>query len=360
MFIYILLLLVIAGFSIFANVNKSIGPRVIVISTFIVAITLVSGFRDMIGGYDIYIYASYFDRVTIMGNYHDYEFGYYLFNLLIKTLGADRYTFFFLVSLIITFGTFFCVAKYSRYSYLAILILFSKFFLMSFVYLRQGISMAIAWLAIKFALNRQFFRFSFVIFLATLFHKSALLFFIIYFLTDRTISNRNISVLFVISLLLGLTPFVSIVSSFIGETTNSTKLMKYGANNFNVNYLYILEAIFFVIPIFIINKNKINTRKDILFFNICIIYICLLLLTVKDGTAYRYSWVFLIGLTITVPKIISLLENKKIAYLFQTAFILYICLLFVRLLLLWDGGDLLPYKTIFEDYNRNGRWEYME
>lgn len=360
MLIYIFLLLIIALPALFLYSNKTLGVRPIYIWLFIAVISFFSGIRDMIGGYDIYIYASYFDSINTLGNYHNYEYGYYFLSLVINTIGGDRYLFFFIVSLIITIGTFSLIARYSRFSYLAVLIVFSKFFLMSFVYLRQGVSIAIAWLAIKFALNRQFFRFSCTIFMATLFHKSALLFFIIYFLTDRTISNRNISVLFLMSLLLGLSPFISISSSFIGEVASSTKLMKYGTNSFNVNYLYILEAIFFVIPIFMINKNKIYTRKDILFFNICIIYICILLLTIKDGTAYRYSWVFLIGLSITVPKIISLLENKKIAYLYQAAFVLYLSLLYIRLVLLWDGGDFLPYKSIFEDFNRNGRWEFME
>ena len=32
----------------------------------------------------------------------------------------------------------------------------------------------------------------------------------------------------------------------------------------------------------------------------------------------------------------------------------------IRLLFLWDNGDLLPYKAFYLDTERHGRFDYME
>ncbi|NJM78915.1 MAG: hypothetical protein HC854_03475 [Flavobacterium sp.] len=67
---------------------------------------------------------------------------------------------FFACAAIIMLFHFYTVKKYSSIVYFSLFILFCKFFLMSFVYLRQGIAMGVIWFSIRYVLKADFIRFS--------------------------------------------------------------------------------------------------------------------------------------------------------------------------------------------------------
>ena len=106
-------------------------------------ISCVAGLRDMIGGYDVYIYGEFFDGLSLK----DFEDGSYVMNLLfekgytlycyfIHLFTDNRYVFFFITSII----SYLLVSKSMKLCEEIILfslfIFFCKYFLMSFVYVR--------------------------------------------------------------------------------------------------------------------------------------------------------------------------------------------------------------------------------
>ena len=72
----------------------------------------------------------------------------------------------------------------------------------------------------------------------------------------------------------------------------------------------------------------------------------------------RLIWYFLIGFIYVIPNICS--YAGRYIHIIKPMVILYFTLLFFRLLLIWDGGDMMPYKTFLDNNSRNGRWEYLE
>lgn len=47
-------------------------------------------------------------------------------------------------------------------------------------------------------------------------------------------------------------------------------------------------------------------------------------------------------------------------FILSSLWLYFIYLIVFRLLLIWDGGDMMPYKTFLDNNSRNGRWEYLE
>lgn len=124
------------------------------------AVALMTGFRDMIGGYDVYIYAWFFDEIPAIDSlfpwsagdpsvYFRFEPGYLLLNSVIKFFCADAYFYFFTVALL----TYFLIGKaFRRYPFFvfAFFLFFAKFFIVGFVYTRQFIAMGIVWWSLRF------------------------------------------------------------------------------------------------------------------------------------------------------------------------------------------------------------------
>lgn len=92
------------------------------------AVALMTGFRDMIGGYDIYIYAWFFEEVPAIDGlfswsggtpsvYFYFEPGYLVLNSVVKFFCADTYFYFFTVALL----TYFLIGKaFRRYPFFCI------------------------------------------------------------------------------------------------------------------------------------------------------------------------------------------------------------------------------------------------
>jgi hypothetical protein len=146
-------------------------------------ISFVVGFRYEVGvdwqGYkDGFIaiknnlYLSYTDQY--------WEFAYLYINKIIAELGLSSEWMFFTVAFI----SWYFIFKSINQKLLPLLIFFlfvDEYFFWSMNGVRQFAAMAIWLVAIKQIINKKFFKFVFFIFIASLFHKSALLLFPFYF-----------------------------------------------------------------------------------------------------------------------------------------------------------------------------------
>lgn len=172
----------------------------------------VVGLRDMIGGYDVYIYGDFFDSLSLKDFSSNtyfmaflFEKGYALYCYFIHCFTNNRYIFFLITALLSYYLVFKSFRVLDKILLFALFIFFCKYFLMSFVYVRQFLAMGIVWLAVPFIINRNFLKFSIVVLLASTLHTSAVIFFPTYFICKYQYS-RNILVWgIVVSILLGLT-----------------------------------------------------------------------------------------------------------------------------------------------------------
>lgn len=332
--------------------NKKLGLPLLIVGVFLSI--LISGFRDMVGGYDIYIYASYYENIKIFGNRYSYEYGYYLFNEFLYAINSNRHFLFFIVASIVGFAQFFLTKKLSPKLYAVVcFIIFCKLYFYSFVYIRQILSVVIIWYSILQLTKGEKGKFFLLVVLASFFHKSAIIFLPLILMNDL-ISKKGMYFFYFSSLALGLigsAKIFAIIGGDIGGTGSSTES--------GVNYLYGLESVLiFIWLLFIRRRYQSSDIKQKIIFNISLFYTCFILLTLKDATAVRMSWYFLLAPALLISYD---LESKFKGYkiLFSVT-IIYFSLLFFRIMFVWDGGDFMPYKSIFESEPRNGRWEILE
>lgn len=332
--------------------SKKLGLPLIIIGVFLSV--LISGFRDMVGGYDVYIYASYYENIKIFGNRYSYEYGYYLFNEFLYAINSNRHFLFFIVASIVGFSQFSLTKRLSPKLYAVVcFIIFCKLYFYSFVYIRQILSVTIIWFSIVQLIEREKGKFFLLVLLASFFHKSAIVFLPLILMNDL-VSKKGMCFFYFFSVILGLIGSAKIFTIIGGDIRGTGSSIESG-----VNYLYGLESLLiFIWLLFIRRRYQSNEIKQKIIFNISLFYTCFILLTLRDATAVRMSWYFLLAPALLISYD---LESKFKGYkiLFSVT-IIYFSLLFFRIMFVWDGGDFMPYKSIFESEPRNGRWETLE
>lgn len=320
--------------------------------TYLIIIILFSGFRDMIGGYDIYIYGDIFESKKF--EYPALEKGYLLYNNVLSFFSNDRQFLFFVTSLLIGVLHYLIIQKFSPVLSFSLFILFCKFYLMSFVYLRQGLAMGIIWLSIPYIQKRKFLIFLLLSFLAYSFHKSSIIFLPTYFLYNIKIKNKQLIIILGVMLFISLTPLKIIFSPLISRIKEESFSFEYP-----LNYFYIIEILLILFTMLKYNAND-NDEKLNFIRNGLFLYLLTTCIGLNNSTFIRLNWYFLIFLCLYLPYVYISIKNLKIKNLAKKLIYCYFALLFLRLLLIWDGGDFLPYKSIFQNFERHGRWEYLE
>ena len=319
----------------------------------------VNSFRDMIGGYDIYIYSQYFDNVLENGNFLNYELGFYYLNVILNYVYADRYFFFAILGLIFILSFYiFSVKVTKKLSFLVFFLVFCKLYFYSFVYLRQMFAVILVWFSFYFILekNKKYFIIFFVA--ACLFHVSAAIAFFAFFM-KKIFNIKTLILLFILGLVLGFFVNTQQLFMLLGGFFDNQRLISNSGNENAINYFYFLEAtLIFIWLLARYDFYKKQEYKMQIVFNLCVVYVLFNLLTISDATALRMSWFFLIGpILFFVSELNSNIKGKNILFFF---IIIYFSLIFLRIMFVWDGGDFIPYKSIFEDGPRFGRWEFLE
>lgn len=131
------------------------------------------------------------------------EPGYILLNSIIKTLGGSIDAVFF-VSVAFTIIVLFCVFKrYSFFCALAVMLYMRYGYLQTnMMFVRQGIAISILFFSYKYIILRRPVKFFLSVFIATMFHSSAILSVCFYFIIYREYSNFIIILSIIVSLCL--------------------------------------------------------------------------------------------------------------------------------------------------------------
>lgn len=323
--------------------------------------TFISAFRDMIGGYDIYIYAQYYENIKY--KILPYEYGYYLYNVFLHYIDSNRQFLFIITALIFTLG----LNKLSKikninlscnvYS-IVCFIIFCKLYFYTFVYLRQVLAVLIIWWGLYQLINNKKYLFILAVIFAANFHISALIAMPLFFMKTKMKFNKFI-IIYIIGLVFGVIFNMQTLFSFLGGVVENERIQAGQNNAIQSNYFYVGEATLLFLWMMINYKNYIKYDRDkIIIFNISLYYVFLVLITVKDATAVRMAWYFLIGPAWLIAYNIG--TKFKGYRVFCLIIICYFSIVFFRTMFLWDGGDFLPYKSIYSDISRHSRWEYLE
>lgn len=305
---------------------------------------------------------SYFDDILpsiLVG----FEPGYTLFVYLIK-LFSNNYTLFLFLHSILYFSLIFIsIKRLSPYFFTSLLI----FYCSTLGYLgsnRQLLSIAICFTSLPYIVDRNYLKFTLIVFFASMFHLTAIIFFIFYFLNAR-IKLQWLFIILISSIIIGYSSLPIYIFSYIGNLIGGVSLSKsdFYINNaedsLSNNALGLFGAVKRLILLFIfyINLSRINkiSKYYNLIFNGFFIGILIyflfsnsLIIIVNRGSLY-FSFLECILISYNF----LLFRNIKLRVLF---FLIYI---FYSITIYWQSVSshfdlFVPYKGIFynTEYNR--------
>ena len=328
---------------------------------FVALIVCVAGFRDMIGGFDVYIYGEVYEIDNIrMFLYPNFEFGFKLYYWVLKLFSEKREFLFFVSSLVFLGGHAYIIKKWSPFVYLSLFIYFSKFFLYSFVYVRQGIALFIAWYAIRYLVSKQYLVFGLFLVFIFFFHKSGLIYAPILLVAHWKLSGWKLGLLTAIVLVVGISPIGSAVFSLLASQTENRKLLLYSDQVSGINFFYLLEVFLIIILALVYRKNFYKEIYSTVIFNGLVLYIFVILISLTNATFIRLGWYYYIFMVLALGCIYGYIKDVKLRLAYKMLIFLYFSLSYFRQLTLLTAGDLVPYKTIFETWDRNGDSEHYE
>lgn len=332
------------------KLSNKLGQRQNVIFLFCSFLILVffSGFRgDFTSDYKNY--ASLFhtynlyswpDVLTI--NFYQ-EKGYVVFSRLIGEFTSDPMYLMLCSSILIVLLFFKEIKRESRTVWLSILLFINiGAYYTSFNIMRHIMAVAIIFAGSKFIYNRKFLKFLATVFIASLFHTTAIVFIPFYFILDVKYNKRNF---------IGITVGSIITTIFIRDILNIIfrfGFQRYANYEFGITGLNLTSA---VVPISILlfvlfHKNLINLNeiKTKIWFNATFYYAIFTILGLRIQMIQRFSEFFTPYILLLIPLVISNIKNKnqKIIYYY-----LIVTLLIAYNYITLSGTGYDPYYFIW-------------
>lgn len=390
MYLYIILTAALVGALIYEqNACPAYSPRARGFGAFALVffMGLIVGLRDMMGGYDVDIYAYTFESLaqnqefsldmffklgsqeeTAMGQ----EPGWLLYNRALGFFTGDRYAFFFVTAMLCYLALFRHLRKFAPYFFFALLIIFCRQFLQSFIYMRQFMACMVVWFALDFAIKRKLLPFLLIVWLAMNIHISGFLFLIVYPLARWKMPPWIMLGGFAAALAMGLTPgFGALLESFGGAVGNEKAMGYAEGTGGGAHLFYMTEGLLMAFALiiarasvygngpaasasggaltrlarFVPRANVESNARTICLFNVMFLYICASLTTLQSPGMMRLIWVFWIGPICMLPYICEKIVAGAGQTFFKALIVLYFIAAFWLFAVRFDNGELLNYRT---------------
>lgn len=267
--------------------------------------------KDNSVGSDYIKYLSYFLSIDVSDwsfllpdstPYPNFERGYLTLTQIISSISQTDFSFRFVMALIMSILPMVLIYKYVNPAWMGVFLFFSiSLFTNSFSMLRQTIAMYICWFSIPYVVRRSFFKFLFVILLAFLFHKTALVFIPVYFLFNIRLSfwYYSIAMIATVILYIVLMPLMTLLTALL-------TLNDYTDADVSGGYVLLLFITFcFVFCALALRKNK--DPYIHIFMHMLFLSLILQILATKFNILtriidyYKISWLVLLPAAIFAP-----------------------------------------------------------
>ena len=223
-----------------------------------------------------------------------------------KTIGNFSGMFFYMSLVTILFCCY-SIYKYStNYLYSFFLYITAGCWMLSFNAVRQCAAIALLLFGVRYIYERKFWKYLFIVLIAFLFHRSAIVFILLYFVLDKKVDPKTIISLVVVGVFLMLGG--GLIIRFIGTNIDRYTVENLERNVYvlqRVNSLRVLVAVVpVIIAYFIYGLRGLNENEDRAFsFNILLLNAVLAIGT--SGSAYLAR--FALYTNIFIPKLYLLL-----------------------------------------------------
>jgi transmembrane protein EpsG len=326
------------------SINSS-GNRITYIFLVSIDLILQSGLRNVAVGADTYEYFRNFESVKFQSwDYIYFSFSNYYVNGIGKEpayqliqkciqLVVDDYQVYLII-----LATFFFVSlgrflyKYSTYlsdlifAYILYAILFYQFF--SITGHRQTIATAIILFSFDFIINRKLIKFTLIVLIAFLFHKSALIFFPFYFVANfKKLNLLYLGTLIIFPILM---VYKNQISGLMKILAGYDEYGEYtGAGTYTFTFLILLIYLISFLRLRFLNNMDDNFKP---IFASLILAILFTPLTFVNPSAMRIVLYFSIFLMVQLPALMNtfLLQNIRLRGMILTSAITLLMALFIK------------------------------
>lgn len=328
------------------NSNRNNQIFLIVIGFILI---FIAGFRgDFTADYNNYVnlfnYYNKFNFNQIFSVHFGQEIGYIILN---KLIGIFTNNSLYIILITSTLTIYLFLKEFKRYSvnlWMSVLLFVTiGAYYTSFNLIRQILAVAIIFSGSKYIYEKKFIKYSIYILIASLFHKTALIMIIFYFILNYKFNIKKL-IIILISLIFCMN-YLDKIILFIQKYFYSYYTEgKYGMTGFNYkNVILPISILIFVLIHYY--KLDLNNNKTNIWINAIVFFAFFSLLGLKIQMVQRVADFFGPYALLIIPLIISKIKNKEIRIMY--IFFMVVLTIFYNVIFLYGSG-YNPYHFIWQ------------
>lgn len=333
---------------------------------------IIVAFRSQFVGNDTLNYYGSFTTVSQESFFSEtvsrLEIGYVYCIRTISLLGFDYLGFQIITTAFVYFSLARFIYKYSsNYAMSMFCFVTLNMFAQTMNISRQYIAIAILTYSISFILEKKPIKFSIVVFIATLFHTTSLIFLIIYYLVNVKLTKMKKLIIIIvgISISIGFDFVIGILSKFFGvyEGYLSGEYFE-TEGKIAVYFLLMIYFSFFLLgtavgygkdrnknndgtaTICVTNQRRIN--KERLYYVAILITLVLGIIGLNTSIMSRLVSYFFIFFLVYIPDVLKVIKEKNIRFIVTNAIVVGLFLYYMIIMIFrpqWTG--VIPYTWYF-------------
>ncbi len=242
-------------------------------------------------------------------SYERHEIGYKFYNKLVSSVYYNFNFFLMVTSVLSMIGIYFYIKDNSKnYVYSFLIFITFNFYGFFFGIFRQVLAISILFCSIKFIKEKKLCKFLLSVFLAFLFHKTALIFILAYPLSNVKI-NKKLFIIWtfcILSFMLFNNQILSFIIKYIYQPAETIGI---GGSGYKMLVLLFLLS---CVSYYFQDKLLKQDRNNQLFINMIFIATLLQCLSLVFGNVYRLVLYFSFAIILIIPNILELMKNKSI------------------------------------------------
>ena len=345
MLIYLFLFFTPLFLYLFLKVDREKKQKISLLSFFFILFILLILKADSVG-VDTKFYISTFNNMKHISwddifQLKTSEYGFYSLTYLCSKIFDSTQAYLFVIYFLILIITYFYYKKNSENSIVTIIfILGIDTFCLLFSGLRQSIAISLCMLASFFMYEKNlknFLRYVIIVFIATTFHQSSLIFFVAYPLSIIKLKSKNLPIILTCYSLIFLMR-KKILTFIIPYLPIKYQLYNYGTGG---AYRMILLLLLIVILLFIFDKN-IHDKKYEMCRNMVVFSSFIFIFSNIHFLAARFSYYYIVFLPICMQKLFT--KNNSI--ILKSVIICLGIVMFINQLVS-DPLEIVPYRFMF-------------
>lgn len=319
---------------------------------------LIFALRNVLVGVDTLGYAGFYEVKKNNPSFTFFEIGYEFLSLISVFLGFNFNGLLFIIAIVMFIPLMFAVKRYSLNPLLSIFLYISLcIYSQAFNGMRQFLALSVFISALGFLIDGKCLKYFICVFIAVLFHSSAIILFPIYFLRFIKLNHKSIISIFITVLLLAvfIKPIVKLVSTF----SHFSYYERYftddglqGVDLFNVFYSLIMMALFVLFYRLRRRIKEENIKVYNIFLTLFYLFVLIRILATFSGMfslINRFTMYFFFSIIFLVPYFFDNLKGKtysKLLYLITliAGFVYFFLSVSVR-----GSNGIYPYKFLEND-----------